>query len=142
MPERATSSAAASSKDLPRHRRSLPVYVGAGGIATASHYAFVIGAVELFGIPPIVATTLGFALGAAIKYWLNYTAAFASRAAHSQAMVRFVVTLATLMAVNAACFYLLSAKLGMHYLVAQAIVTVALIPPGYYIHRHWVFRAC
>jgi putative flippase GtrA len=142
MPERATSSVESGATDLPRHRRSLPVYVGAGGIATASHYLFAIVAVELFGAQPLVATTAGFALGAAIKYWLNYTAAFASRAAHSRAMMRFVVALAALMALNTALFSLLNARFDIHYLLAQALVTVLLIPPGYYIHRHWVYRAC
>lgn len=142
MPERATASTAPRPADVPRHRRSLPIYVGAGGIATASHYAFVVAAVEIFGAVPIVATTAGFALGAAIKYWLNYTAAFRSRASHRQAVGRFVVALAALMALNTLLFYLLATRLGIHYLVAQAITTVALVPPGYYLHRLWVFRAC
>ena len=142
MPERATSSTASGSTELPRHRRSLPIYLGAGGLATASHYLFVIGAVELFGVKPLVATTVGFAVGAAIKYWLNYTAAFRSRAAHSQAMVRFAVALATLMALNALLFHLLTTMLGVHYLAAQVAVTAALVAPGYYLHRHWVYRAC
>ena len=30
--------------------------------------------------------------------------------------------------------------LGLHYLVAQALTTILLIPPGYVIHRRWVFR--
>jgi putative flippase GtrA len=64
----------------PRHRYSLPAYVGAGGVATAAHYAVTIVAVEMFGVAPIAASA------------------------------------------------------------AQALTTILLIPPGYVIHRRWVFR--
>lgn len=127
---------------FPLHRRSVPVYVGAGGIATASHYAVAIAAVESGSMTPLLATTLGFAVGAALKYWLNYTAAFRSRAPHGQALVRFVVTLAVLMGVNAVLFELLHRMLGFHYVLAQVVATLLLVPPGYLIHRHWVYRTC
>lgn len=126
----------------PRHRRSVPIYVGAGGIATASHYASTIAMVELLAVPALLATTLGFALGAVVKYWLNYTAAFRSRALHRAAMPRFVAALALLMGINALLFRLLHQGMDLHYMVAQALATLALLPPGYLIHRHWVFRAC
>jgi len=122
------------------HRRSLPVYIGAGGIATASHYAVTIAAVEAFAVPPVAATAAGFAVGAAIKYWLNYSVAFRSRARHAHAMVRFLVALAVMMALNTLIFALLEQGLGWHYLLAQVATTVLLIPPGYVLHRSWVFR--
>src|SRR5262249_46781988 len=111
---------------LPRHRRSLPLYVGAGGVATAAHYAVTIGAVEGLSAPPVLASAGGFAVGAAVKYWLNYSVAFRSRAPHSQAMIRFAIALATLMALNTAIFAALQQGLGLHYLVAQVITTILL----------------
>src|SRR5579859_6601945 len=125
----------------PRHRRSLPMYVGAGGIATASHYAVTIAAVEGLAANPVAASAAGFATGAAVKYWLNYSMAFQSRARHAHAAARFVVALGVLMAVNTLVFAVLQRGLGMHYLLAQAITTILLIPPGYVIHRQWVFRS-
>ena len=38
------------------HNKSVPLYIGAGGIATACHYAFVAIAVEFFGVWPLAAT--------------------------------------------------------------------------------------
>ena len=131
---------AARDRKAPRHRRSLPMYVGAGGIATASHYATVIAGVEGLHLEPVVATTIGFCVGAVVKYWLNYTAAFASRAPHGRALARFVVALFAFLLLNTALFWVLQEKLGVYYLLAQAITTVALIPPGYLLHRAWVFR--
>lgn len=140
MHEREAASAAPHSSDTPRHRRSLPVYVGAGGLATASHYAVTIAAVEAFSVAPIAASMMGFAMGAAIKYWLNYSVAFRSRARHARAMVRFAVALAALLALNTLLFGAFQRGLGLHYLIAQALTTVLLIAPGYVIHRQWVFR--
>ena len=125
-----------------RHGRSLPMYIGAGGIATASHYAITIAAVELLGMMAVAASALGFACGAIIKYWLNYRVAFQSRARHVAAMPRYVVSLAILLALNTAIFALLQRGLGLYYIAAQALTTILLIPPGYLISRNWVFRGC
>jgi putative flippase GtrA len=124
---------------LPHHRKSLPLYIGAGGIATACHYAFTVGAVEGFGVAPFVASSAGFAVGAAAKYFLNYFYAFESDERHGVAVVRFVLSLALLFSLNAAFFYALNTLLGLHYLLAQVITTALLIPPGYLVSRRWVF---
>src|SRR3954464_2869023 len=122
------------------HRRSVPLYIGAGGIATASHYAVTVTAVEVFHTLPVVASAVGFAVGATVKYWLNYSVAFRSRTLHRVAAGRYLVALALLMAANAALFAALQSGLGIHYLVAQVLTTILLIPPGYALHRGWVFR--
>ncbi len=124
----------------PRHRYSVPAYVGAGGVATAAHYAVTIVAVELLGVVPIAASAAGFATGAVVKYWLNYSLAFRSRARHLHATARFAVALALLMTLNTLLFAAFQRGLGWHYLVAQALTTILLIAPGYVIHRRWVFR--
>ena len=114
--------------------------MGAGGIATACHYAVTIAAVELLRALPVVASVLGFAVGACVKYWLNYSVAFRSNARHVVALPRYAAALAVMMAANAAVFAALQAGLGVHYIVAQVITTIVLIPPGYLIYRHWVFH--
>lgn len=123
-----------------RHRRSLPLYVGSGGVATAGHYAVTFAAVELFSVPPIPASAIGFTTGAAIKYWLNYSVAFRSRALHRHAMVRYAAALLAMLALNTLVFGLLEGRLGVQYMLAQAITTILLIPPGYVLFREWVFR--
>jgi putative flippase GtrA len=121
--------------------RSLPLYVGAGGIATASHYAVTTAAVEVMHIRPLLASIAGFAVGALVKYWLNYSVAFRSKAPHSVASVRFAVALAVLFVLNAVVFALLNEGLSLHYLFAQVATTIVLIWPGYWLHRQWVFRS-
>src|SRR3954463_11029934 len=103
------------------HRRSVPVYIGAGGIATASHYAVTIAAVELLGVPPLAATAAGFVVGSALKYWLNYSVAFRSRARHSHAMTRFVAASGVMLALNTALFASIQQGFGLQYVIAQVI---------------------
>jgi putative flippase GtrA len=125
---------------IARHMRSFPVYVGSGGVATASHYVVTIAAVELFSAARVAASAGGFAVGAGVKYWLNYVVAFRSRAPHASALARYALVLAAMLALNTVLFAALQGGLGLHYLVAQAITTILLIPPGYVISRRWVFR--
>ncbi len=127
---------------MPRHRYSIPMYLGAGGIATASHYVTTIALVELAGIAPLAASASGFAVGAGVKYGLNYFVAFRSAQRHSAAVPRFAVTLVAMFMLNAAFFALFHQWLGLHYLLAQVLTTGMLIPPGYLLSRLWVFRAC
>lgn len=132
----------ARSAAMPRHRYSIPMYIGAGGVATASHYAVTVALVELFGIVPLAASAMGFAVGAGVKYWLNYFVAFRSAQSHTAAVPRFAVMLVILFALNAAFFAALQQGLGWHYMLAQVATTILLIPPGYLLSRAWVFCKC
>jgi putative flippase GtrA len=136
--------------DMPGHGYSIPMYLGAGGIATAAHYATMIALVELFAALPMVATASGFGVGAAVKYWLNYVMVFRSDQEHAVAVPRFAVTLAILFILNMAAFWcyqqLLDAYPGLapprlHYIIAQVLTTGTMIPPGYALSRLWVYRS-
>ena len=137
MAERADST---GSRRMPGHGRAVPLYIGAGGVATGCHYACTIVAVEWLGAPPLAASAGGFAVGALVKYILNYRYAFNSEARHSAAMLRFMVYLGAMFVLNAMLFALFQQGLGWHYLVAQVATTILLIPPGYLLSRLWVFH--
>ena len=128
------------SRPRPGHLRSFPLYVVSGLIATASHYALTIGAVELLGVRAFTASCAGFALGAVVKYALNYHLAFRSEEQHVVAVPRFAVMLALLFVGNAAFFWVLHDRVSLHYIAAQVLTTILLIPVGYVINRAWVFR--
>lgn len=139
---RLTEIMANSQPTLNLHRRGVPLYVGAGGIATGSHYVVTVAAVELAAASPLSASILGFSVGAFVKYWLNYSIAFRSRAGHASAAMRFAGMLTVMWVFNAVLFTLLSRNMGLHYLVAQLTTTILLIAPGYLISRYWVFKSC
>jgi putative flippase GtrA len=125
----------------PGHHRALPVYIGAGFLSVAGHYATTIAAVELLHAPPLAASAAGFVVGATIKYFLNYFIAFRSDEKHAAALVKFLLAVALLFVLNALFFALLQQGLGLHYIVAQLLTTGLLIVPGYFISRMWVFAA-
>ena len=81
-------------------------------------------------------------VGAVVKYCLNYFVAFRSDERHSAAVPRYTLMLGILLAMNTAIFALINQSAGMHYIVAQVLTTLLLIPPGYLLSRLWVFRRC
>jgi putative flippase GtrA len=116
------------------------LYIGAGGIATISHYGVTTVAVEAGHVRPILASIAGFSVGTLVKYWLNYSVAFRGSSRHAVASPRFAIALAILFVLNAVIFAVLNEELKVHYLVAQVATTIILIAPGYWLHRQWVFR--
>lgn len=124
---------------MPGHRRSLPIYIAAGFVTVAGHYATTIALVELLQVAPLAASAAGFCVGATIKYLLNYFVAFRSIEKHGAALAKFAVVLGVLFALNALFFALLHQGLGLHYMVAQVLTTGLLILPGYLMSRLWVF---
>ena len=126
---------------MPRHRFALPMYVGAGGIATGCHYVTTIAAVELLGVHPVAASAVGFSVGALVKYCLNYFVAFRSGERHAVAVPRFLLMVAVMLGLNTLVYALLQQGAALHYMAAQVITTVLLIPPGYLMSRVWVFRS-
>lgn len=124
----------------PGHRRSFTMYVASGLASVATHYAFMIAAVELMGWRELLGTSAGFLAGAATKYAMNYFLAFRSEEPHGKAIPRFAVMLLSFFAANGAIFWTLSEHYGLHYVAAQALTTGALVPLGYLVNRHWVFR--
>ena len=124
----------------PGHRRSFVMYIVSGVASVATHYAFTIAAVELLGWRALIATSVGFMVGAVTKYFMNYFLAFASEEPHLQAIPRFTVMLLTLFAANGAIFWALHDHYGLHYMLAQVVTTGFLIPVGYAVNRYWVFR--
>ena len=127
---------------MPSHRYSVPMYVGAGGIATGCHYVTTIVAVELGGVAPVMASAGGFVVGAIVKYCLNYFVAFRSEERHGAAVPRFVAMLVILFVLNTLFFAALNQAAGLHYMLAQVLTTGLLIAPGYLLSRAWVFRKC
>ena len=124
----------------PGHKRSFFMYLVSGVASVATHYAFTVFAVEVLGWRALVATSVGFVVGAVTKYFMNYVLAFQSEEPHLSAIPRFAVMLGGLFTANAAIFWALHEHAGLHYMVAQVLTTCLLVPVGYVINRIWVFR--
>ncbi len=121
------------------HRASIPLYIIVGVIVTATHYAFVAIAVEVFGIWPVAATVGGFVIASVLKYVLNYSVAFRSAQPHPVTVLRYVCSLAVMLGLTTLCFTFFYEWVGLHYMVAQVLTTGLMIPPGYLLSRQFVF---
>ncbi|MBM4218237.1 MAG: GtrA family protein [Gammaproteobacteria bacterium] len=117
----------------------MPLYALVGALATAVHYLVLVMLVELAGVPAGVAAATGALAGALAAYAGNRRFTFASRAAHTRALPRFLAV-AALGAVTSAAVVLAGTEwLGLHYLLPQAVATLIVLVFGYALNRRWTF---
>ena len=114
-------------------------YAGAGAIGTAAHYALLIGLVQLAGLGPVLASTIGAVAGALVNYGLNHRYTFKSDKAHGHALPRFALVAAASVALNALVLAALLAYVTPNYLIAQVIATLVVMIAGYAANRRWTF---
>ena len=114
-------------------------FLGAGGLATATHYA-VLGALTAGGLlPAVAATCLGYAVGAALNYWLRRRLVFRSRRPHRRALPRYLAVVAAGLGVNAGVVALGTAILALPLVPVQLAAT-GLVPAWNFVaHRAWTF---
>jgi putative flippase GtrA len=91
------------------------------------------------GTPPILATTLGFSVGAVTRFLLSYFHVFSPTSGMGQVMLRFVVALLIQMAANSLLLAALLAA-GLPVWKAQVVTTVTLTFFTFLAGRLWVFR--
>ena len=95
---------------------------------------------EIVGVELVLATTVGFAIGAAINYLLNYHVLFHSARRHSVAVPRFLTVAVAGALINAAVFAAVLG-VGVHYLAAQVVATLAVLIVTFLANRRWTFGA-
>lgn len=110
-----------------------------GGFATMLHYAILVVLVEGLRWPPVAATSVGFVVSALGNYLLNRRFTFRSRRRHVEAALRFVIVAVVGFCVNASVVWLAFNAVGLHYLVAQVVATLATLGWNFVGNRHWTF---
>jgi putative flippase GtrA len=110
-----------------------------GGACTGLQYAVLIALVQLFGVDPTVASTAGFALGAAVNYALSHMYTFRSTRKHATAFPRFVVTATAGAALNGAIMFVGVEMLRLAYLLAQVAATIVVLGWNFVVHLKWSF---
>ena len=120
--------------------KRLASYGIAGGLSTASHYVTMVALVWAWDGRELLATSIGFVVGAFVKYPLNYWMVFTSQQRHRVAVPRFVASIAASFFANGALFALFRHALDTHYLVPQVLTTAIIVVGNYLVARFWVFR--
>jgi putative flippase GtrA len=103
-----------------------------------AHYAVLVALVEGVGFSAATAAGFGAAVGAALNYLLNYKFTFRSQARHVVTAPRFALIAAVGLGASSAVVFL-AVKLGVHYLIGQAVATVLVLLFGFLANQFWTF---
>ena len=110
-----------------------------GVIATALQYTILIVLVQFGEVRPALASGVGYAAGATINYLLNYHYTFASDRSHFRAVVKFLTVAVIGLMVNSLIVAVATERLGVYYLLAQAIATGLVLVWNFAANRFWTF---
>jgi len=113
-------------------------YGAVGVFATAAHYLVLIACVELAHWPAYLSSGIGAVIGAQVAYAGNRWFTFAHTGAIAASWPRFQIT-AVIGALLGMAIVAAGVRLGVHYLFAQFVATLASLVLTFLINRRWTF---
>lgn len=116
-----------------------PRFIAVGATATALQYAILLLAVELGGMSPTPASSLGFVISAVFSYLANKHVTFEADTPNTVAAPRFVVMVILGLIVTSLCMRTLT-SFGVHYLLGQVLTTALVLTINFQLASRWVFR--
>lgn len=119
----------------------ISAFVAVGGLATALHYAVLIGLKEAFAVPAVPATLAGYVCGGLLSYVLNRRHTFETTRDHAAAVWRFALVATVGFGLTWALMKSLVDHFGAPYLPAQMVTTGLVMIWNFIAHRFWTFAA-
>jgi putative flippase GtrA len=116
-----------------------PRFIAVGATATALQYAILLLTVELGGMSPTPASSLGFVISAVFNYLANKHVTFETDTPNTIAGPRFVAMVLLGLIVTSLCMRTLT-SFGVHYLLAQVLTTALVLTINFRLASRWVFR--
>jgi putative flippase GtrA len=113
-------------------------YASVGALATAVHYAVLVGLVEGGLLAPRFAAAVGAWVGAQVAFAGNAWFTFEGARFDLRSWLRFQIT-ALVGAAISFSIVALGVRAGLHYLLAQALATLLTLFITYEINRRWSF---
>ncbi len=115
-------------------------YVIGGSGAATTHLGSTALLVELGGLRPVVASSIGFMLGVVVSYLVQKHWVFASGAQHRIALPRFLTVTAVGWTINWTVLYVGTEVMDAHYILVQAVAFVLLPLNNFVLNSLWTFR--
>lgn len=115
------------------------IFSGIGVIGTSGHYAVLVLLVQFLHVAPVLATTLGFVVGALINYVLNYRITFKSDKKHREALTKFLVVAGIGAVANGVIMSLGINIFDVHYLIIQLLATCIVLVFNFNANKYWTF---
>ena len=110
-----------------------------GGIATITHYVILVALVELTGMRPVLATSIGYAVGVVTSFVLNRKYTFRNQSSVARTFAKYCLVYVIGMGLNAALMVTVMAQ-GVPYLIAQIVATALVLVWSFLGSRFVVFR--
>ncbi len=136
---RAISSKKSSRRAHRSHAVRFVQFAVVGGFATGIQYCVLFVLVHFAQLDPVIASAIGFVVSAFLNYVVNYRYTFASDERHVLAGSKFAALASIGLMLNSLILAQLI-DLGLHYLVAQLIATVAVLVWNFVGNSVWTFR--
>jgi putative flippase GtrA len=114
-------------------------FAGVGVFGTIAHYAVLIAIVELIAVDVIIGSSMGFIVGAAVNYVLNYHYTFQSTKDHRETLPKFYFIAVLGFMINGTIVYLLAHVANVNYLIAQVVATALVLVWGFTANYLWTF---
>lgn len=115
------------------------IFAGIGVIGTSGHYAVLILLVHALHVEPVLATTLGFVVGALINYVLNYRITFKSNKKHREALSKFLAVAGSGAVANGVIMSVGVNTFDVHYLIMQLLATGVVLAFNFFANKYWTF---
>jgi putative flippase GtrA len=119
--------------------RSLLTFLVVGGLATVLQYGVMALLIWLFQCPLMLASGIGFVIGAVANYFLNARLTFRSNERHRSTAPRFAATATAGLAINSLLLTFF-AWFGLHPALAQLLTTLGVLIWNYSINALWTFK--
>lgn len=87
----------------------------------------------------VTASVVGYAMGIAVNYILNYRYTFGSDQHHHVVIPKFLTVMMVGMFINAAVMYASINWLGFHYMLAQLAAVAVVFMLSFTANRLWTF---
>ena len=110
-----------------------------GIVGTSGHYLALILLVYFFCVNPVLASAIGFSIGAFINYILNYKFTFRSQAYHHITLKKFMTVALFGALINTIIMWLGVEAAQIAYIIVQVIATSIVLILNFILNKFWTF---
>lgn len=115
-------------------------FIFVGLVTALVYYSFLVLAVEIVGLGPVIASGICYVLAVVLNYVLHYHWTFTATAGHTVVFNRYVLMLCGGLILNTGVMYCGVALMGWNYLLVQTASIGLIAAWNFILSSLWVFR--